>query len=1066
MFGGGSPAGRGNKAPIGTQRFWESTGQTWIKSHDNGIFDDSVSAWMALPSIPQAFTDLFYRLDRLGSSILDYKEPIDAELWLDKEFEEFITTSGKKFTTSEFKKYNKFSGKFSRYGFKMELTRRYVEDKLKLNAKMAETLEEANEARRFQIMKEKGEAPDPKTVLLNKDEINAIKKEVREEFKYDESEKLTLEDVKEIESVLDRVLSYLEKGEDFEGEQAEVYTKAVKVVEDIETGPYRNIRDVKTDMMKTLGEMEGAFPDAWGVRESYKKRMDKAFSNYIYKYKKEIEETELEAFNKEAGVDLYAPTQEFYRGLETSPYSKHIDVDHYIGKIVPSPSPYGTERYRDVRIISTDYQGDDRVSIKYTDLVTGEEEERTVALSDYESRILASEIGSDLEIPLRLRMQKLYNKSLNGSFNESDIPLMETFETLLNYLPDGHATTNEEFTSLKKEGKLGDTENSYAHYNPNQKEIYMSSDAQKTSSRNFTLEDLKTSTNIVSVVLLHEIGHSVSMKLGRRGSLEYKKFVKECGWSWEQFVGGASYQATNKDPDIKRQGSKSDVPLITEYSRKSPEEAFAEYYSFYSSHKARIDHYLKTGKQGTLEKDTAFALGRMKQKFWEHRNAPSRHGETNEEAAAILTEKNRSLTDHIKTGVLDPYYDNLETMKESRIEPGFIAAQKHKESANLEDPQPVFTVFDYHTGKHDIVGESDAHTHYANKYLRRLSPTYSISKESYGILKEKGLSHDEIRGFTFSQIENEYVPKVKEEGVKGKVSGLRYEHNLVLSKDLMKMKGIFKQMKSIWESDELAKALEELGFTQKDKEMIKIEQGDINEVQKGQLSGIFKATADKIKSIISKGNQDTHFGDFIVRNRKGEFLLLERTNRENQKYGGKHGPPGGHIEPGESYHAGAIRELEEETFIKTTEEQSSFVASIKNNDGSTSHYYEVVIDEVTPIMLDNSEHFRYIWVGYEDLDNYPMIFDFAERLRSLPLKLLLLDDIDIHTVDITDLFKQRSGSIDIRFDKGEIDEEGYQTELKALAKSKRNFAFSLIESNFNIGLVSEEDYMQAYINNR
>jgi hypothetical protein len=39
----------GKKAPVGTQSFWESTGETWIKTHDNTVFDATLPAWIKMP---------------------------------------------------------------------------------------------------------------------------------------------------------------------------------------------------------------------------------------------------------------------------------------------------------------------------------------------------------------------------------------------------------------------------------------------------------------------------------------------------------------------------------------------------------------------------------------------------------------------------------------------------------------------------------------------------------------------------------------------------------------------------------------------------------------------------------------------------------------------------------------------------------------------------------------------------------------------------------------------------------------------------------------------------------
>ena len=105
------------------------------------------------------------------------------------------------------------------------------------------------------------------------------------------------------------------------------------------------------------------------------------------------------------------------------------------------------------------------------------------------------------------------------------------------------------------------------------------------------------------------------------------------------------------------------------------------------------------------------------------------------------------------------------------------------------------------------------------------------------------------------------------------------------------------------------------------------------------------------------------FGDVVVFNKKGEFLILQR--HENDDYEpNKICFAGGKIEKGEDIKVGALRELREETGINETD--ARFIQTIENSNGSKSHYFAVTTNQqFTP----SDEHKAMSWV--KNLDSIP-----------------------------------------------------------------------------------------------
>ena len=153
------------------------------------------------------------------------------------------------------------------------------------------------------------------------------------------------------------------------------------------------------------------------------------------------------------------------------------------------------------------------------------------------------------------------------------------------------------------------------------------------------------------------------------------------------------------------------------------------------------------------------------------------------------------------------------------------------------------------------------------------------------------------------------------------------------------------------------------------------------EVKTSDKTTFLQGALNRIQQLLALKKNKTHYADCVIRNEKGEFLLLHRSYQDDLAPG-KWCLPGGHIEDGEEPMIAAGRELEEETGYKDV---PLFYLDKADRKDSVSLYYEGFVYSGTPTLLDNDEHYRIQWVKPEDLDDYELLFDLKEILAKLPL---------------------------------------------------------------------------------
>lgn len=199
-----------------------------------------------------------------------------------------------------------------------------------------------------------------------------------------------------------------------------------------------------------------------------------------------------------------------------------------------------------------------------------------------------------------LRFETKFGKRVEGNWEAAHLPALHNLEIALTTLPAGHFLTNDFLQLITNKTYKGGDHGGYAWYSPGENRINFSANCIDRGS----VFGVLANPHEFKSTLYHEIGHAVSEKLGRANYYDYKKFVVDCGWTYESKELRAGKTATGDEKDIPRTGSNAHVKLISEYSGKAPEEAFAEYYSFYASNKERMDNYLVAGDKNFLKESS------------------------------------------------------------------------------------------------------------------------------------------------------------------------------------------------------------------------------------------------------------------------------------------------------------------------------------------------------------------------------------------------------------------------------------------------------------------------------
>jgi len=773
---------RPRKCPVGACRVWLSG--PVIKFMDNNLWNDG---WMPLPTPPKYISDAIDTLDRLAKRIKSYSDPVDGGLWLDKEISEFRPSSGSIYSPKDFKQYSGFYG-IEGYSFLSEFSKRYNSDKIDLKAAITQAVLDENSNEKL---------------VLSKERIEDIKDEVKSNYKNNSS--FNPKDITELKDVLERVNKYLEQGENFEDPiQLETYARNKKLLQSF-GDTYEKLPIKRALRDKMLSEMDNAFQDNWGVRESFRKKLEDTYSAYIKKNIERIKKDEVEDFEKEIGCKINVPTKEFYEKLDNSSIvkDKEINLTDFIGKKVPDFN----NKYEDVTLLRISSDGDVIVRSKdgheknyispYTNLNEADE---------LKKKLLARE-STDLSIIFQLRFQELYNKNLEGNWDVADIPALHTFEKIIHYLPPGHCLNNNLLRKIEKDTAYSDKGN-YAHYSPGDNSIYLSNSAMSSTDK---FSELNSGNEFVSV-LIHEIGHAVSEKFHRAQKTKYRDFSRQCGWGWDYLDKDelGTYHATGGDKDIKRTGLNNNVNLITAYAHKSPEEAFAEYYSFYNQYKTEINNLLDKNAVEGLHRDSSEIINPHYGKTVTVENIINTNIDPilRQNIDKELFSQQRNVQDNIKLQFESPWKLSHQTIREDGVDKKQL--RNYINFVKGEDHKPLLAI-EYPDGRKKLIGdEGSVYLNSANKIAKKITPICTVSEEFHTNLKAKGFLDQEIADYAFFSIKDcKYPLSKKTEWEKKTVSGLRYGSNGIIPVEkIIGSKEIFRKMRTIYYSDELKKALE------------------------------------------------------------------------------------------------------------------------------------------------------------------------------------------------------------------------------------------------------------------
>jgi len=209
---------------------------------------------------------------------------------------------------------------------------------------------------------------------------------------------------------------------------------------------------------------------------------------------------------------------------------------------------------------------------------------------------------------------------------------------------------------------------------------------------------------------------------------------------------------------------------------------------------------------------------------------------------------------------------------------------------------------------------------------------------------------------------------------------------------------------------------------------------------------------DKIKNtliqLLSKKKGLQHYADCIIRNEKGEVLLLQRSYNDDFEPG-KWCLPGGKIEPGEAPEYGAARELLEETHLQTV---LNFLQVVERPDSVTC-YFEGFVHSQTYTILDNEEHFKVEWVPVDKIAQYDLLLDLKNILvDKIGLPIYSTKLMELQIFDANDLFK-RNELVEKSFDNEEMTTADYFSCKKII----NNHLSQIVKVGFEKGIFDDLD---------
>ena len=776
--------------PVGTIRSW-SQGDV-IKAHlpippfSNG--------WISLKTTSQ-LDAIGGECDSISREILSHKVPINGEKFLDHEIEEFAKRKGleEKLTPDSLKQYEGFYGA-GRYAFRNEFSRLYMENDMNLHRAICEAFDNANRSK----------GGDRDHDVLTEEEKKEIRARVRSTFK-EEALIINVDLARELLKVVQRTQQMVQEGLEFKDPEKRKAYEEFKKIADALPESYELLSKKRMQKLAAEEILNNAFADNWGVRESCLDYLDKKFSEFVRKFANRIAEDTLQEQLEMFGVTVDMEPDEFYSKLYDKAKNQDWDfLKRYIGKEITllylgrrikvkllSDNPE-EGNVRDIYFYYETLPKRPRRFYLIPELINPEIDLKLAP--EYDERV------SDFKQLIYLRFMKRYDKVVDGEWAFETLPAIHNLEKLMNELPDGHCKTNEQLKYITNRDYKGGPHGGYAWYAPSERRINLSA---LCVERGAVWGQLDKSTEFRSV-MFHEIGHAVSQKLRREASYDYRKFAVECGWSYAQpeFREGLQKEKHMGSNKIPRRGSNSSNTLLTSYSATSPEEAFAEYYSFYNLNKPAIDRFFETKDRRHLrqEKQTVIRTASSDIKVGDVVRFSFLKPES--------YDKYRQVSDHLseraehQIKLYSPWELSLSREEKMRLDPGQVKQVKNVDPALLN---PAVVVRGQGSKRTAIYGGITIEVARMN---RKMVPVIKISNEQYQRLREQQFKDEEIASFVFEENRSKSIPR--QTAPPKQIAGLVYRDEIIPEEVILENVGALKVMKKICESEQLKKALEEM----------------------------------------------------------------------------------------------------------------------------------------------------------------------------------------------------------------------------------------------------------------
>ena len=202
------------------------------------------------------------------------------------------------------------------------------------------------------------------------------------------------------------------------------------------------------------------------------------------------------------------------------------------------------------------------------------------------------------------------------------------------------------------------------------------------------------------------------------------------------------------------------------------------------------------------------------------------------------------------------------------------------------------------------------------------------------------------------------------------------------------------------------------------------------------------------------------YADCIVMNTDNEVLLLQRSSND-EFMPSKWCLPGGHVDDGEEFATAAKRELFEEVGL----ECNLIQIAERDSDYEAQYFYALVKGRPTGV-IDNDEHFHVEWVPLDKIDDYEMIPDHKDLLKTAKIPVVQnIQEIKIDQVESPlEFIEKLDGHFEIiskAFDADEIDADVYMSYLRRYKKLRIEKSIEIIKTAFDSDQINEHQYIDA-----